>query len=126
MSWTPVQLPGDHPPPAGAYSPAVRAGNLIFVSGQLPRDPRTREVVGSDVATQTRQVLANIETILSAAGVTMREIVSVTVYLADMGDWGAFDAVYREIMQPPFPARAAVGAQLHGALVEVSVIAQAS
>ena len=125
MSWTPVQLPGDYPPPAGAYSPAVRAGSLIFVSGQLPRDPRTREVVGTDVTTQTRQVLANIETILSAAGVTMREIVSVTVYLADMGDWSAFDAVYREIMKPPYPARAAVGAQLHGALVEVSVIAQA-
>ena len=125
MGWSPIQLPAEYPPPAGAYSPAVRAGNLIFVSGQLPRDPRTREVVGSDVAAQTRQVLANIEVILSAAGATMRDIVSVTVYLADMADWGAFDAVYREVMRPPYPARAAVGAQLHGALVEVSVIALA-
>ena len=99
MSWTPVHLPGEYPPPAGAYSPAVRAGNLIFVSGQLPRDPRTRQVVGTDVAGQTRQVFANIDVILSAA--------------------------YREVMTPPYPARAAVGAQLHGALVEVSVIAQA-
>jgi 2-iminobutanoate/2-iminopropanoate deaminase len=104
----------------------VRAGNLIFVSGQLPRDPRTRQVVGTDVATQTRQVFANIEVILSAAGVTLRDIVSVTVYLADMSHWAAFDAVYRELMQPPYPARAAVGAQLNGALVEVSIIAQAS
>lgn len=125
MSWTPVHLPGEYPPPAGAYSPAVRAGNLVFVSGQLPRDPLTRQVVGSDVAAQTRQVFANIDVILSAAGVTMRDIVSVTVYLADMADWGAFDAVYREVMTPPYPARAAVGAQLHGALVEVSVIAKA-
>ena len=126
MSWTPVNLPGDYPPPAGAYSPAVRAGNLIFVSGQLPRDPRTRQVIGTDVAAQTRQVFANIEVILSAAGVTLRDIVSVTVYLADMAHWAAFDAVYRELMQPPYPARAAVGAQLNGALVEVSIVAQAS
>ena len=125
MSWTPVQLPGDYPPPAGAYSPAVRAGDLIFVSGQLPRDPRTRQVVGTDVDAQTRQVFANIELILSAAGVTLRDIVSVTVYLADMAHWASFDAVYREIMQPPYPARAAVGAHLNGALVEVSIIAQA-
>lgn len=125
MSWTPVHLPGEYPPPAGAYSPAVRAGGLIFVSGQLPRDPRTRQVVGTDVAAQTRQVFANIDVILSAAGVTLRDIVSVTVYLADMADWSAFDAVYREVMTPPYPARAAVGAQLHGALVEVSVVAQA-
>lgn len=123
MSWNPVSLPDDYPPPAGAYSPAVRTGNLIFVSGQLPRDPRTRAVVGTDVAEQTRQVFANIELILSAAGATLGDIVSVTVYLADMADWAAFDGVYREVMRPPYPARAAVGAQLHGALVEVSVIA---
>ena len=122
-AWTPVHLPDDYPPPAGAYSPAVRAGNLIFVSGQLPRDPRTRQVVGADVTTQTRQVLTNVELILAAAGATMRDIVSVTVYLADMADWQAFDAVYREVMQPPYPSRAAVGAALHGALVEVSVVA---
>ena len=125
MSWTPVTLPDEYPPPAGAYSPAVRAGNLIFVSGQLPRDPRTRAVVGRDVAEQTRQVFANLELILGAAGVSLRDIVSVTVYLASMADWSAFDAVYREVMQPPYPARAAVGAELHGALVEVSVIAAA-
>lgn len=125
MSWTPVTLPDDYPPPAGAYSPAVRAGNLIFVSGQLPRDPRTGAVVGRDVAEQTRRVFANIELILGAAGVSLRDIVSVTVYLASMADWAAFDAVYREVMQPPYPARAAVGAELHGALVEVSVVAAA-
>ena len=123
VAGTPVHLPDDYPPPAGAYSPAVRAGNLIFVSGQLPRDPRTRQVVGADITTQTRQVLTNVELVLTAAGVTMRDIVSVTVYLADMADWQGFDAAYREVMQPPYPARAAVGAELNGALVELSVVA---
>ena len=101
--WQPVTLGPDVPPPAGAYSPGVRAGNLLVVSGQVPRDPRTGAVVGDDVATQSRQVLANLEGVLRAGGATMADVVSVTVYLADEGDWGAFNAVYRDTFRPPYP-----------------------
>lgn len=122
--WTPVMVPGQ-PAPAGAYSPAVRAGNLIFVSGQVPRDPQTGVLVGDDVRTQTRQTFANIERVLAAAGASLHDIVSVTAYLARIEDWDAFNQEYRTLLQPPFPTRTTVGAGLHGFLVELSVIAVA-
>jgi 2-iminobutanoate/2-iminopropanoate deaminase len=121
-SWTPVVLP-DVPPPAGAYSPGVKAGNLMFVSGQIPRDPATGAIVGDDVVSQTRQTLANLERILVAGGATLKHVVSVTVYLADENDWGAFDQVYRTVFSAPFPTRAVVGAQLRGITVEISAVA---
>ncbi|MGH7447460.1 MAG: RidA family protein [Longimicrobiales bacterium] len=122
-SWTPVALAAEFPPPVGAYSPAVRAGNLVFVSGQVPKDPRTGAVVGKDVREQTRQVFANAERALHAAGATLEDLVSVTAYLAHMGDWSDFDATYREILRPPYPTRTTVGADLRGFLVEVTLIA---
>jgi 2-iminobutanoate/2-iminopropanoate deaminase len=121
-TWAPVTLP-DTPPPKGAYSPAVRAGDLLFVSGQVPRDPRTGQLVPGDVADQTRQTLRNLEAVLAAGGATLADLVSVTVYLADIGEWDTFDRVYREIMRPPFPTRTALGASLHGFLVEISGVA---
>ena len=124
--WTPVTLGPDVPPPKGAYSPGVRAGDLVFVSGQVPRDPRTGELVGGDdVTAQTRQALANVRGVLEAAGASLRDVVAVTVWLTDVDDWGAFDAVYRETFAPPFPTRAVVGASLRGILVEVSAVAYA-
>lgn len=123
--WAPVTLP-DLPPPAGAYSPGVRTANnpsLLFVSGQTPRDPATGAIVGTTVEEQTRVTLANLERILHAGGATRRDVVSVTVYLADENDWGTFDRVYREVFSPPYPTRAVVGAQLRGILVEISAIA---
>ncbi len=123
--WTPVALP-DLPPPAGAYSPGVRTANnpqLFFVSGQTPRDPATGTIVGSTVEEQTRVTLANLERILRAGGASLRDVVSVTVYLADENDWGTFDAIYRTVFSPPYPTRAVVGAQLRGILVEISAIA---
>lgn len=122
-SWQPVRLGADVPPPKGAYSPGVRAGDLVFVSGQVPRDPRTGELVGADVAEQSRQVLRNLTGVLAAAGATVRDVVAVTVYLGDVGDWAAFDAVYRETFTAPFPTRTVVGATLRGILVEVSAVA---
>lgn len=122
-SWTPVALDAKFPPPVGAYSPAVRAGDLVFVSGQVPKDPRTGAVVGKDVREQTRQVFENAERALTAAGATLEDVVSVTVYLAHMSDWSDFDAIYREILRPPFPTRTTVGADLRGFLVEVTLIA---
>ena len=120
--WSPVTLP-DLPPPAGAYSPGVRAGNLFFVSGQTPRDPATGEIVGTTVAEQIRVVLTNVERILRTGGASLRDVVSVTVYLADEKDWGTFDQIYRSVFFPPYPARAVVGAQLRGILVEIAVTA---
>jgi 2-iminobutanoate/2-iminopropanoate deaminase len=122
--WTPVTLGGDVPPPRGAYSPAVRAGDFVYVSGQVPRDPRTGALVGEgDVAAQTRQTLANLAAVLAAAGAALTDVVSVAVHLDDANDWGAFDAVYRETFAPPFPTRTVVGAELRGVLVEVTAVA---
>lgn len=128
--WTPVTLgPADAgaaapPPPKGAYSPAVRAGPFVFVSGQVPRDPLTGALVGpGDVGAQTRQTLANVRGALAAAGATLADVVSVTAYLADIGDWAAFDAAYREVFTPPYPTRTTVGAGLTGVRVEVTVAA---
>lgn len=123
-SWAPVALPADVPPPKGAYSPAVRAGDLVFVSGQVPRDVRTGELVGGDdVAAQSRQTLENVRRVLAAAGASLGDVVSVTVHLARTDDWAAYDAVHREFFHPPFPTRTVVGAELRGILVEVTVVA---
>lgn len=122
-SWQSIGLPAELAAPAGAYSPAVRAGNLIFVSGQVPKDPRTGALRGADVREQTRAVLENVERVLSAAGAALQDVVSVTAYLASIDDWAAFNEVYREVFMTPYPARTTVGAQLHGFLVEISVIA---
>ncbi len=127
--WTPVALGPDAegrpaPAPKGAYSPAVRAGPFVFVSGQVPRDPHTGALVGEDdVRAQTRQTLANVAGVLAAAGATLADVVGVTVHLADVGHWAAFDAVYREVFAPPYPTRTVVGAALRGILVEVTAVA---
>ena len=122
-SWTAYALGGDLPAPAGGYSPVVRAGDLLFVAGQVPKDLRTGAVVGDDVAAQTRQVLANLRTALEAAGAGLDDVVSATVYITDEQQWGVFDATWREFFRPPFPTRAVVGARLRGILVEISAIA---
>ncbi len=122
-AWAPVDLPGV-PAPAGAYSRAVRAGELVFVSGQVPRDLETGELLGGTVAEQTRAVLENVRRVLASAGATMDDVVSVTAYLEDIGDWGEFNAVYREAFHPPYPTRTTLGASLHDVLVEISVVAR--
>lgn len=121
--WQPVRLGPEVPTPAGAYSPAARAGGFVFVSGQIPRDPVTGELVGEDIESQTRQVIRNVERTLTAAGASLSDVVSVIVYLADADLWGAFNATYKELMPQPYPTRTAVGAQLRGILVEISAIA---
>lgn len=122
-AWSPITLSGDFRPPAGAYSPAVRAGNLVFVSGQVPRDPRTGALLGDDVTAQTRAVLDNTARVLEAAGASLADVVAVTVYLARIEDWDAFNEVYRAAFTAPYPSRTTVGAALRGVLVEISVIA---
>lgn len=122
-AWKAVPLGPDVPPPAGAYSPVIRAGDLLFVSGQVPRDPETGETVGATVEEQTRQVIANLEMALAAGGATLRDVVSVTVHLSDPDLWAAFNATYKELMPPPYPTRTAVGASLRGFMVEITAIA---
>jgi 2-iminobutanoate/2-iminopropanoate deaminase len=122
-SWKPVFLSDDVPPPKGPYSPAARAGDFLFVSGQTPRDPVTGELVGNDVATQTRQTLSNVQGVLEQAGASLKDVVSVTIYLAHARDWGTMNGVYTEFFTKPFPTRTAVGAELRDILVEVSAVA---
>ena len=121
--WQPVLLGGDVPPPVGAYSPAARAGGFVFVSGQVPRDPVTGTLVGDDIESQTKQVVANVERALVAAGATLADVVSVIVYLADIDDWGRFNTAYKGLMPQPYPTRTALGAELRGILVEMSAVA---
>lgn len=119
---TPVYLDG-LPRPAGPYTPAVRAGDFVYVSGQVPRDPTTGELAGTFLPMQARAVLGNVRRVLESAGSSMDEVVSVTVYLTNVDDWAAFNEVYKEFFREPFPSRTAVGAELRGILVEVSVVA---
>ena len=123
MSFSPVFLPAGFPAPKGPYSPAVCAGDFIYVSGQTPRDPMTGEIIGADAATQARQTLSNVQQVLGQAGATMRDVVSVSLYLASMDDWATVNTVYTDFFSAPYPSRTAVGAELRGILVEISVVA---
>ena len=115
-----------HAPQAiGPYSPAIRAGNLLFLSGQIPIDPATSNLVAGDISAQTEQVMRNISSLLKAAGAGFEHVVRTTVFLADMNDFGAMNAVYARFVVDPPPARATVQvARLpRDARVEIDVIA---
>jgi reactive intermediate/imine deaminase len=121
--WSPVFLASDIPTPAGAYSPAVRAGDFLYVSGQVPKDLRSGAVVGTTVDEQAAQVIRNIRDVLAAAGATLHDVVSATIYLTNEDDWGTVNEIWRNTFTAPFPSRTTVGAKLRGILVEISVIA---
>lgn len=111
------------PSPIGPYSQGLLTDSLVFVAGQGPLDPATGRVPDG-IAAQTHQVLRNIHGILEAGGSSMADVLKVTVHLADLADFGAFNAVYAEHFPPPYPVRTTVGSQLLGILVEIDVIAQ--
>jgi 2-iminobutanoate/2-iminopropanoate deaminase len=115
----------DAPKAIGPYSQAVRAGNLIFVSGQGPIDPATGALSTGDIADQTRLVLRNVANILAAAGASMDHVVRTTVYLADMNDFAAMNAAYAEAFSAPAPARTTIQAARlpRDMRVEIDVIA---
>ena len=116
----------DHAPAAiGPYSQAIKAGNTIYVSGQIPIDPATGAFAGEDITTQTRQSLTNLKSILNAAGADLCDVVKTTVYLANMGDFAAMNEVYAQFFAAPYPARAAfeVACLPKNALVEIECIA---
>lgn len=113
------------PKAIGPYSPALRAGQWLFLSGQVPFDPTTGQLVDGDIATQTRRVLENIGTLLGAAGLTHTAVVRTTVFLADMNDFAAMNAAYAEFFSEPYPARSTVQAARlpRDARIEIDVIA---
>jgi 2-iminobutanoate/2-iminopropanoate deaminase len=98
----------DAPKALGAYSPAIQAGNLLFVSGQIPVDPETGNLVQGDIAAQTDQVMRNLTALLRAAGVGFGHVVRTTVFLADMNEFSAMNEVYGKYIVDPPPARATV------------------
>jgi 2-iminobutanoate/2-iminopropanoate deaminase len=114
------------PAAIGPYSQAVRAGNLVFVSGQIPLDPATEQLVGGDIGVQTEQVLENLAAILEAAGSSLAQVVKATVYLRDLGEFGRMNEVYAKFFRENPPARATVQvARLpREAAVEIDVVAE--
>ena len=115
----------DAPQAIGPYSQAVRAGNMIFASGQIPLDPATKEFVPGGVAEQTEQVLKNLTALFGAAGVGLDQIVKTTVFLADMNDFTAMNEVYGKFFSEAPPARSTVQAARlpRDAKVEIEAIA---
>ena len=114
------------PAAIGPYSQAVRAGSLVFVSGQIPLDPATGTMVAGDIAVQTHRVLRNLAGILEAAGSSLDRVVRATVYLADMNDFAAMNEVYGSYFSAPAPARSTIQAARlpKDARVEIDVIAE--
>lgn len=112
------------PAAIGAYSQAVRVGNTVYLSGQIPLSPVTMEIVGDDIGAQADQVFANLTAVATAAGATLADAVKLTVYLTDLGNFSAVNAAMSRVFAEPFPARATVqvSALPRGALIEVDAI----
>ncbi len=115
------------PAAVGPYSQAVRVGDLIFSAGQLGLVPETRKFAGPDIETQTRQALENVKAIVEAAGSCLKHVVKTTVFLQDIQEWPAMNAIYAEYFPEEPPARAAVqvAALPMGARMEIEVVAVA-
>jgi reactive intermediate/imine deaminase len=112
------------PAAIGTYSQAVRAGNLVFLSGQIPLDPTTMALATGDVEAQTRRVFDNLAAVASAAGGSLADVVKLTVYLQDLNDFQTVNEVMAAYFSEPYPARAALGvaALPRGAAVEVEAV----
>jgi reactive intermediate/imine deaminase len=113
------------PEAIGPYSQAIRMGNLLFLSGQIPLDPATGALVEGDIATQTSRIFQNLGAVLEAAGASFAHVARTTVYLADMADFAAMNAVYATVFEVPAPARSTVQAAglPKNARVEIDLIA---
>ena len=112
------------PAPGGAYSQAIRIGNLMYTAGMGPMDPKTQEIVGTTVEEQTRQTLTNLKAVIEEAGLTMANVVKSTVYLEELDrDFAGFNKVYSEFFPEDKPVRTTVGAHLKNILVEIDLVA---
>lgn len=109
--------------PLGAYSPGLRVGDFIFVSGQIPRDPATGQIVGESIEEQTARVIENIKAILEAGGATLADVVKVNAHLSDLSLFERYNKVYATYFPDPKPTRTTVGSQLPGILLEIDAIA---
>ncbi len=116
---------GRAPQAIGPYSQAVKIGRFIFLSGQIPIDPATGEVVNGDIADQTRQALKNLQAVVEQGGATMNDVVKTTVYLTDLMLFGEVNEVYAGFFRKPYPARATVevAALPKGVGIEIDAIA---
>ena len=114
------------PAAIGPYSQAIRVGNLVYTSGQIPIDPATGAFVEGGIKEQTRQSLTNVKAILEEVGTSLANVVKTTVFMADMADFADMNSVYAEFFTEPYPARSAVAVKTlpKGALVEIEVIAE--
>ena len=114
------------PAAIGPYSQAIRIGNLVFTSGQIPIDPATGSFVEGGIKEQTRQSLLNVKAVLNEAGTTMDHVIKTTVFMADMNDFAEMNSVYAEFFNAPYPARSAVAVKTlpQGGVVEIEVIAE--
>ena len=113
------------PAAIGPYSQAIQIGNLVYTSGQIPIDPTTGKFAEGGIKEQTRQSLLNVKVILEEAGLTMKNVVKTTVFMADMNDFADMNAIYAEFFSEPYPARSAVAVKTlpKGALVEIEAVA---
>jgi reactive intermediate/imine deaminase len=119
-----ARQPDGMPPPEPPYSPVVVSGDLVFVSGQVALD-ETGALVEGGIESQVERVLDNLERCLAAAGCTLDDVLKVTAFLADLGDFPAFNDVYARRFTAPHPARSTVGVRLaEGLLVEVEAVAR--
>jgi 2-iminobutanoate/2-iminopropanoate deaminase len=118
-------LTANAPAPIGPYNQAIRAGDFLFCSGQIPLDPATGELVPGDIAAQTHQVMKNVAAVLAAATATFANVVKTTIFLLDMNDFAAVNAVYGGYFADIAPARStvAVAGLPKGARVEIEVLA---
>ena len=113
------------PKPAGPYSQGIKVNNLLFVSGQGPFDPKTGKMVGEEIAPQTLQALKNIRAIIEASGLTMRDVVMVSVFLRDQKDFAGMNETYKTFFssEPPTRTTVVAGFVVPGMLIEVNAIA---
>jgi 2-iminobutanoate/2-iminopropanoate deaminase len=118
----------DAPAAIGPYSQAIRSGNFIFCSGQIPLDPNSGEMVGDDIGAQTRQVLDNISGLLKSEGLSLDDVLKTTIFLTDLGNFQIVNEIYGSYFnnQPPARSTVQVSALPKGAKIEIEIIARAN
>lgn len=124
MSEKQLIVPDGGAPPMGPYSPGIRAGDFVYVSGQGNVDPDTGKILEGNIEEQTRLTIRNVEAVLKAAGASLGDVVKSTVHLSDINTFSRFNAVYAEAFGKPFPVRTTVQSVLYpGVTVEIDVVA---
>jgi endoribonuclease L-PSP, putative len=111
------------PSPAGPYSQGIVAGPFVFVAGQRPADPKTNKIVEGGIAEQTEQVIKNLSAVLEASGSSLSQCVSSRVFLSDIKNFDAMNAVYEKMFPKPYPVRTTIECKLRNIMVEIDVIA---